>query len=231
MGRGGDAGHAQQIPVAQGNGRAAQQGQPREAIEAIEQHGAQGLQIADRGAPVQRREFPGGKGNAAPAQLADHRFEMPPRAAQHCDAAKLRIGHAGLDLAAQRRGLLLAAALARIEPDVRRRAVGHGRLRRGEHHGPELRIVARGKRRGKSLVDPVEDRCGAAEVHREGQRFKGQIADAAIAGAHKQADLGLAKAVNGLHGIADQKQGALAARAGDVVFGPAAHDAADQFKL
>ena len=92
---------------------------------------------------------------------------------------------------------------------------GYGRLRPGFAHGNRRlerdgsapRLVARGKDLRESAVDPFHQTTMRTEVVRERQRLEHNATDVAPPlRFEKQADVGIAEAVDRLHRIADEKQ-------------------------
>ena len=79
-------------------------------------------------------------------------------------------------------------------------------------HRPGGDVLFDGKDRTEPLVDPVDDLGRRAEIARQAAGFDGLRADALIAGAHEQADLGLPESIDRLHRVADQEQAAFLAR-------------------
>jgi hypothetical protein len=110
----------------------------------------------------------------------------------------------------------------------RNRRLGPGRVMRDGvriGHGPGGNVFRGRQDLREGIVHPLDNAGLRTEVDAEGQRFEPHRADAVVARAQVQANLGLAETVDRLHRIADHEQRAAVARL------PAGGEALEQREL
>ena len=202
-----------------------QQRQPGAAITQVLHGARERAQVARDRTLAQWLEPHTAHGDARRLQRQRDRHRVMPRADQHRN----------------RRARLARPALAHQRADLRRLAVSRLAGYRMHMHAAvqsdacrergqiadrrQARIVRGRKYLRAEAIHPVDERRRGAEVAAQLERRETQRADALVARAQEQADLGLAELVDRLHRITDRKQRAAIARL------PARGERAQQFKL
>ena len=182
-----------------------QQRQPGAAIAQVQDGARQYAQVARHGTLAERLEPHAADRDARRVQRQRDRHRVMPRADQHGDA------HARITRAAR------AHQRADLRRLLVRRLTGyrvhlHAALQCGScrERGQiadrrQARIVMRRKHLHTKAIHPVDERRCGAEIAAQLQCRKTQRADAQLARAQEQTDLGLAELVDRLHRIADRK--------------------------
>ena len=149
---------------------------------------------------------------------------------QHGDAFFRRFAAGLADDGQDATGLLAdgVAAVAlddRMDDDAAIHARRPGRRRFGIAHGAGFRAVVGREDGREGRIDPIDDARIRAVVAEQAQVAEADVADAALADAQEEPDVGLAEAVDRLHRVADDEQRAA------VVRHPAARQFLDQADL
>ena len=202
-----------------------QQRQPGAAITQMLDSARERAQVACHGTLTQRLEPDTAHRDACCLQGQGDRHRVMSRADQHRDR-HARIARAAL---AHQRGDLRRLA---VRPLAGYRMHMHAALQRSacRKRGQiadrrQARIVRGGKYLHAEAIHPVDERRRGAEIAAQLQRCETQRADALVARAQEQANLGFAELVDRLHRITHRKQRAAITRL------PARRERAQQFKL
>ncbi len=256
---GGVVGAGEEVQVGEGEAapRRAQNGEPRDAIHGMEEGAGEGAEVEEFLALEEALDFDGAEGDAMVAEERDDLGEVGAGADENGDtiflACRLRALDAwemllenaedvagflflGIGDVGRGRSAVGSANEARVDVErfFRRRSGEGGGF--GERDGGGSGGNVGGTEGAEHLVDGLGEAGVGAEVDGELHGMAADAAavgveggDAAIADLGEELDVGLAKHIDGLHGVADQEDGAIFAGVGGV--GPGGEECGDELVL